>query len=195
MGIVKSAADLTYAFRFVRMLVMKWDSWDAYKQGIIDDNGKRIKSKKLETDADSASWTPFIRLCANIKRLLSKLPGGTTKLGSFAAALYLLKEKCEISEKKLESILKEHDIDVTDFLTENTEWFMLENKQLAPGVYRIKNHKVLNYSYEEMVNPKDQLRIEEECYPAGSMFGIDIYEATHMRTNQKIYLSASELIR
>lgn len=195
MGIVKSAADLTYAFRFVRMLVMKWENWDAYKQGIIDKDGKRIKSKKVESPEDIASWTPFIRLCANIKRLLSKIPGGGTKLGSFAAALYLLKEKCEISEKKLESILKEHDIDVTDFLKENTEWFVLEDRQLSPGVYRVQNHKILNSSYEEVVNPRDQVRIEENCYPVGTVFGIDIYEAKHIRTNQKIYLSASELIR
>ena len=36
MGIIKRAADLTYTFRFIRMLVMRWENWDAYKMGIID---------------------------------------------------------------------------------------------------------------------------------------------------------------
>ena len=195
MGIVKSAADLTYAFRFVRMLVMKWESWDAYKEGVIDKDGKRNKDVPLDTDAKRASYTPFIRLCANIKRLLSKLPGGGTRLGSFAAALYLLKEKHGIAEKKIEAALKEHGIDINDFLKENTEWFMLEDNQLSPGIYRLYNTKILNSTFEEVVRAKDQIRVNEDCYPIGSLFGIDIYEATHMRTNQKIYITASEIYK
>ena len=195
MGIVKSAADLAYAFRFVRMLVMKWESWDAYKEGVIDKDGKRIKNVRLDTPEKIASYTPFIRLCANIKRLLSKIPGGGTKLGSFAAALYLLKEKHGIAEKKLESILIEHQIDITDFLKENTEWFVLEDKQLSPGVYRINNHKILNSTFEEIVNPYDQIRIEEDCYPVGSLFGIDIYEAIHVNTNQPVYVCPTEIFK
>ena len=44
---LKGAADLVYTFRFIRMLVMKWEEWDAYKEGIIADSGKRIKSVKF----------------------------------------------------------------------------------------------------------------------------------------------------
>lgn len=195
MGIVKNAADLAYAFRFVRMLVMKWEDWDAYKQGIIDKNGKRIKGVELNSDEKLASYTPFIRLCANIKRLLSKIPGGGTRLGSFAAALYLLKENFDIKEQKIEKCLKEHGIDVTDFLKEQTEWFVLENKQLAPGVYRVFHHKILNSSYEEIVNPKDQIRVKEDCYPIGSLFGIDMYEAIHVNTNQSVYVCPAEIFK
>ena len=43
MGLLKGAADLVYTFRFIRMLVMNWESWDAYKEGIIDKNGKISK--------------------------------------------------------------------------------------------------------------------------------------------------------
>ena len=51
MGLVKRAADLAYTFRFIRMLVMKWENWDAYKEGLIDKDGKRIKDVKMDTDA------------------------------------------------------------------------------------------------------------------------------------------------
>ena len=67
MGILKSAADTVYAFRFIRMLVMKWENWDAYKEGIIDANGKRVKGVTINTSEKQSAWTPFIRLCANIK--------------------------------------------------------------------------------------------------------------------------------
>ena len=195
MGIVKAAADLTYAFRFVRMLVMKWESWDAYKEGLIDKDGKRIKGEAINTDARKNAYTPFIRLCANIKRLLNKIPGGSTKLGSFAAALFLLKENFNVADKKLEKILKEYDIDPTDFLKENTEWFVLEDKQLSPGVYRVTDYKMLNRSFDEFVRPKDKIRVEPDTYPSGNVFGIDIYEAVHINTNQKIYISASEIVK
>ena len=101
MGILKSAADTVYAFRFIRMMVMDWKSWDAYKEGVIDENGKRDRNVKIDTDDKKSAYTPFVRLVANIKRLVAKLPGGGSKLGSFASALYLVKEKANLSEKGL----------------------------------------------------------------------------------------------
>ncbi len=99
MGILKRAADLGYTFRFIRMMVMNWKDWDAYKEGIIDENGKRNRNVKLDTDAKKSAYTPFIRLAANIKRLIANIPGGGSKLGSFASALYLIKEKFNLTEK------------------------------------------------------------------------------------------------
>tara|TARA_B100000902_G_scaffold33999_1_gene40882 strand:+ start:1054 stop:1641 length:588 start_codon:yes stop_codon:yes gene_type:complete len=195
MGILKGAADTVYAFRFIRMMVMDWKSWDAYKEGIIDENGKRNRDVKIDTDSKRSSYTPFVRLVANIKRLVSKLPGGGSKLGSFASALYLVKEKANLGEKGLRDICEKCDIEVLDFLNEKNEWFLLDNKQLSPGVYRVQNPKLLNKSCTEMVWAKDQVRIAEECYPVGDVFGVDIYEVTHVKTDQEIYVTASELIR
>ena len=192
---IKGAVDLAYTFRFIRMLVLDWKSWDAYKQGVIDENGKRNKDVKLDTDEKKNSYTHFIRLCANVKRLLNKVPGGGSKLGSFAAALYLVKERYSLSDNKLRKILRESGFDSSSILAEENQWFLLEDKQLSPGVYRINNPKILNNSFEEMVWTKDQIRIEEDSYPIGDVFGIDIYEATHIRTNQKIYLSVSEIYK
>lgn len=195
MGIVKRAADLAYAFRFVRMLVLDWKSWDAYKEGLIDEDGKRIKSVKIDSDAKRNAYTPFIRLCANVKRLLSKVPGGGSKLGSFAAALYLIKERYSLSDSQLEKGLHKVGIDTLDFMNEDNQWFMLENKQLSPGVYRIKGLKVLNSTCEEIVMPKDQIKVLDNSYPIGDVFGLDIYEAIHLKTNQQIYFTASEIYK
>ena len=195
MGLVKSAVDLTYTFRFIRMLVMKWENWDAYKLGIIDENGKRQRNVKLDTDEKKSAYTPFIRLCANIKRLTSKIPGGGTRLGSFAAALYLIKEKLELTDKQLEKIIEKCNIYTYDILAEENQWFMLEDKQLSPGMYRVYNPKLLNTSCEEMVWAKDQIKVDEECFPVGDVFGLDIYEATHVKTNQKVFIAASEIYK
>lgn len=195
MGILKSAADTVYVFRFIRMLVLDWKDWDAFKQGIIDEKGKRNKNTRIDSSEKSSAWTPFVRLCANIKRLLEKLPGGSTKLGSFAAALYLIKEKYDLSDKQLKQICEKCDLDILDFLNENSQWFVLEDKQLSPGVYRINNQKVLNTTLEEMCNAKDQIRIHDDSYPIGDVFGVDVYEATHIKTNQKIYITINEIYK
>ena len=195
MGILKGVADTVYAFRFIRMMVMDWKNWDAYKEGIIDENGKRNRNVKLDTDNKKSAYTPFVRLVANIKRLVSKLPGGGSKLGSFASALYLVKEKTNISEKGLKDICEKCDIEILDFLNEKNEWFLLEDKQLSPGVYRVDNPKLLNKSCSELVWAKDQIRIKDDCFPIGDVFGVDVYEATHIRTDQEIYITANELVR
>lgn len=195
MGIVKRAADLAYTFRFIRMLVMDWTSWDAYKTGVIDENGKRIKSVKLDDDEKKSSYTPFIRLAANVKRLLSKIPGGSTKLGSFAAALFLIKEKYNLSDKQLNKIIEECGIDPLDIMLESSEWFVLKDGMLSPGIYRLSEDKVLNGTYDDIVNTKDQVRIHDDCYPVGDVFGIDIYEAEHIRTRQKVYVAVNELVK
>ena len=193
MGLVKRAADLAYTFRFIRLMAMDWKSWDAYKLGIIDENGKRQRNVKLDNNEKKSAYTPFIRLAANLKRLVSAVPGGGSKLGSFASALFLIKEK--VGEKGIKSICEEMNVEVLDFLNEKNEWFLLDEKQLSPGIYRVQNPKLLNGSCAEMVWPKDQVRVQEECYPVGDVFGVDIYEATHVNTDKQVYVTASELIR
>lgn len=194
MSLIKRGADLVYTFRFIRMLVMKWENWDAAKLGIIDENGKRQKDVKLDTAEKKAAYTPFIRLAANIKRLLSKIPGGGSKLGSFAAGLFLIKEKFDLSDTQLDKIMREVGIDTLDVLEESSQWFVLEDGTLSEGVYRVYNHKILNSTYEEIVLPKDQVKVTDGS-PVGDVFGMNIFEATHVKTGQQVYISANEIYK
>jgi hypothetical protein len=195
MGLVKRAADLAYTFRFIRMLVMDWKNWDAYKLGIIGEDGKREKSVKLDTDEKKSAYTPFIRLCANIKKLVSAVPGGGSKLGSFASALYLVKEQYGMNDKQCIKVLEACSLEPLDFLSESNKWFVLDNDQLSPGLYRLYNSKLLNKTFDEMVFAKDVIRIKEDCYPVGNIFGINIYEATHMKTNQNVFITVNEIYK
>ena len=147
MGVLKRAADLTYTFRFIRMMVMDWKSWDAYKLGIIDENGKRQRDVKLDDDQKKSAYTPFVRLAANIKRLVSKVPGGGSKLGSFASALFLIKEHLNLSNKDISKILEKCNIESLDILDEaNSNWFTLKDKQLIPVSTVSKGSKQTNYN-------------------------------------------------
>ena len=193
MGLVKRAADLAFTFRFIRMLVMDWSDWDAVKLGILDDEGKRVKSEKLDTDQKKSAYTPFIRLAANVKRLINKVPGGGTKLGSFAAALYLIKETYNLSDTTITHIVEKLEIDPLDFLLEKNEWFVLQNKQLCPGIYRLRGNKMCNEAIDVDLNPNDRITVDVDSFPVGNVFGIDIYEAKHIRTNKKIYIAVNEI--
>lgn len=193
MGIIKRAGDLVYTFRFLRLLTTKFEDTEAFKIGLIDENGKRLR--KPETPEERDVYTPFIRLVFNIKKIMAKVPLGSSRLASYAAALYLIKEKFGVSDKQLQNSLKEMNIDVLDFLSEQSEWFILEDGRLTPGVYKVLNEKLLNESMEEMVNARDKIKVMDHCYPVGEMFGVKIYEVTHIRTNKPIYVSVAELSR
>ena len=197
MGLIKSAADLAYTFRFLALLVTPFNKTKAYEKGIIDENGKRLKKPPFSSIEDRQDYqnyyTRFIRLVFNIKKLLAKAPGGKTRIASYAAALYLIKEDFGVSERKIKQGLNEYGVDFNDFLAENTQWFMLEDRELSPGVYTLSENKVLNSTYEEMAFRGDRIRISNESYPIGDIFGLDIYEAIHMPTNQKIFVTAGEI--
>jgi hypothetical protein len=186
MGLLSRAGDLVYTLRFLRLLTTPFDKTTAFELGLIDEKGKKLK--KPETKDEKGAYNTFHRLVFNIKKLIP-----CKKIGSYAAALYLMKEKYGVNN--FDKILRESNIDPLDLLAENNEWFMLEQKQLSPGVYRVNGDKVLNKNCEELVKTRDQVRIPENCYPVGDVLGLDIYEVTHLKSMQNIYVTAGELIR
>ena len=109
----KGVLDIALIYTFLKRLVTPFDQWDAYKLGMIDKDGKVIVSKDERTPAQDKSWGYYDRLVANLKKLLGKIPGGKTRLASFAAALLLLKE---------ENI----DVDDIDLLNEKLNEYMNE---------------------------------------------------------------------
>ena len=77
MGLIKSAADIAYTFRFLALLVTPFDKTKAFEKGIIDEKGKRLVKppfSKIEDRENYANYyTPFIRLVFNIKKLMAKI--------------------------------------------------------------------------------------------------------------------------
>ena len=191
MGLLSRAGDLVYTLRFLRLLTTNFEDTNAYKLGLIDDKGAKLR--KPQTSDEKSAYNIFHRLVFNLKKLLAKAPGGSSKIASYAAALFLIKEKYNMSEESLERILKESGLEVIDILNESNTWFLSENKMLSPGIYKVRNEKLLNSTCEELVFPKDKVRVSEDAYPIGDVFGMDIYEATHVNTGQKIYVTIGEL--
>ena len=199
MGLVKRAGDLVYTFRFLRLLTTSFEDTGAFKAGIIDKKGKRDKNfdtKDINNrDAYRDYYTPFHRLVFNIKKLIAKAPGGSSKFASYASALYLLKEHFSLSDKKINEGLEAMGVDPLDFLAEQSEWFVLPDRRLSPGVYKVLESKLINDTLDEMVMARDKILIDENCYPVGELFGLSIYEATHARTRKAVYITVGEIAR
>jgi hypothetical protein len=195
MSIIKRAADFAYTLRFITLLTTPFNKTKAFELGLIDEKGKRLRDVKLDSPERKDAYTLFIRVVFNIKRLIAKVSGGDRVIGNLAAGLLLMKENYGVSEKNIEKVLKKLNIDTLDFIAENTQWFVTENKMLSPGVYTVKSEKIINSSFEEIVKRNDKIRVNEDCYPKGDVFGLDVYEVTHINSNQQVYVTISELNR
>lgn len=87
--------DWYMTYQFMKRLVMPFTSWPAYHTGVIDAVGRVIIPKQLRTPEQNDSWDIFDVLVANLKKILAKLPGGSTKIASMAAAAWLMRESQE----------------------------------------------------------------------------------------------------
>ena len=174
------------------MLVTPFENTNAYKLGLIDDEGKKLR--KADTTEEKSAYNAFHRIVFNIKKLIAKVPGGKTRIASYASALFLIKEQNNLSDKNLRKIIEESGLDDLDFLAEQSTWFILENKQLAPGVYSVQGDKVLSETFDDVVKAKDKIRVSEDAFPVGEILGLDVYEAIHIKTNRKVHVTVGELM-
>ena len=85
------AADLIVVYKFLRKLVTPFERTEAFKLGIIDKDGKKLKDPK--TLDEQEAYTVLDRLVFNIKKIIERLPGGKSSLSSYATALYLIREE------------------------------------------------------------------------------------------------------
>ena len=95
--------DLFLVFQFIKRLSTPFKEWDAYKLGIIDETGKQLIKRKDFTKRDQKdSFGIFDIMIMKLKRLLEKIPGGKSRIGSYAAALYLIKEQQSLEQGGIE---------------------------------------------------------------------------------------------
>lgn len=188
-ALLKKIEDTINMYRLPELLETNFNDTKAYKLGIIDAKGNRNKLVTITTTEQRNAYTPLHKLVFNIKRLFES----NKSVVNHAAALFILKEKFGLSEKKIERLLREFGLDITDFIIEDCKWFVLPDDRLSPGMYKLTHPKVINKTLDELARPNEFIRVDEKCYPVGTLFGINIYEAVHVRSQQKVYVTVSEL--
>jgi len=81
--------DFLITYRVVKMLITPFNKTQAFKRGIIDEDGKVLRKFKTVKGGDRKHYTMLHRFVFNLKRILKKVGLGS-RLGSFGVALALL---------------------------------------------------------------------------------------------------------
>ncbi len=123
--------DLFLIYQFIKRLTTPFDQTDAFKLGLIDKDGKKLR--KAETSEEKAAMTYFDRLIFNLKRLLGKVPGGSSRIGSFAAALLLIKESADPKGHYTDEELTEELLETMDMLKKSSHLKLHELLEDAPA--------------------------------------------------------------
>ena len=198
------AIDLFVTYRFLKLLTTPFNKTDAYKFGIIDDKGNRIKKEGsdqpavvLATSAQLNSYTILHKLVFNIKKIFGKVPGLRTKVGTYAAALFLLKDTFKESvddpdmfEKEFMKYLKENNIEFDDEISEEVIGF---GEVLPKGEYTLVQD-ILNKEEEELSAKKgDKVIAYEDEAPVDTVLGVEIFPVIHIKSQEKIYISLEDI--
>jgi len=145
-GIFKSGANIYMLYSFLKRLVLKFDEWEAYKLGLIDADGKVLKKRSDMTRDERENFSKFDVMILNLKKLLGKLPGGKTRLASFAGALFLLKEGQYMTEEEVSKLVR-YDLILEKYMAD-AEVLMEEGvsggvpaNNMGSGNIAIKNDK------------------------------------------------------
>ena len=198
------AIDLFVTYRFLRLLTTPFEDTDAFKLGIIDEKGNRVKLPKstkpaveLSTSELKSAYTILHKLVFNIKKIFNKVPGLRTKVGTYAAALFLLKDTFkesvdapDVFEKEFVKFLKENDIELDDEISEEVIGF---GEVLPKGEYVLVND-ILNKEEEELSAKKgDKVIAYDDEPPVDTILGVEIFPVIHDRTQEKIYVSLEDI--
>ena len=198
------AIDLFVTYRFLKLLTTPFDKTDAFKFGIIDEKGNRIKEQgstlpkvKLATSQLQNSYTILHKLVFNIKKIFQKVPGLRTKVGTYAAALFLLKDTFKESvddhhmfEKEFMKYLKENNIEFDNSISEEVIGF---GEVLPKGEYVLSND-ILNKEEEELSAKKgDKVVAYEDEAPVDTILGVEIFPVIHIKSQEKLYVSLEDI--
>ena len=191
------AIDLFVTYRFIKLLTTPFEKTDAFKMGIIDKDGNRLPKKLYKIDERNA-YTVLHKLVFNIKKLFQKVPGLRTKVGTYAAALFLLKdtfkehvEDPKMFEKEFLKYLEENNIELDDTIAEEVT---LDNGKLSKGIYVLTQDVVSTEDEEEIdALEGDEVEAFEDTPAADTILGVDVFPVIHTKTKQKIFVSAEDI--
>ena len=198
------AIDLFVTYRFLKLLTTPFEKTEAFKLGIIDENGNRIMQKGIKkpqvplvTSQEKNAYTILHKLVFNIKKIFAKVPGLRTKVGTYAAALFLLKDTFKESvndpdmfEKEFMKYLKENDIEFDNSISEEVIGF---GEILPKGEYVLVND-ILNKEEEDLSAKKgDKVVAFDDEAPIDTVLGVEIFPVIHVQTQEKIYVSLEDI--
>ena len=202
------AIDLFVTYRFIKLLITPFEKTEAFKLGIVDIKGNRVlpppiagvrqtRPEPLRTSEEKNSYTILHKLVFNIKKIFGKVPGLRTKLGTYAAALFLLKDTFkesvddpDVFEKEFMKYLKEQGYEIDDSISEEVIGF---GEVLPKGEYVLVND-ILSTEEEELpAKAGDKVVAFKDEAPVDTILGVEIFPVVHIKTQEEIYVSLEDI--
>ena len=194
------AIDAFITFRFLKLLVTPFNKTEAFKFGIIDERGKVLrKYKTLERIEERKAYTILHRLVFNIKKLLEKLPGGKSRLASYAAALFLIKEHVDqyhdsdgkLIEKEFYKYLKDNDL-IEEESNEIKEEIAFGDK-LLKGTYKLVQDVGTDEEDKIIGRKGDKVSVYADQVAKDNVMGQDVFEVIHDSSKQVLLVTIEDI--
>lgn len=189
---MSSALSWYVAVRFASLLSQPFKEWEAFRLGLIDEKGVKIRdAKTAEERQQFSSWMNIVR---NLKRLLATLPGGATKFATFASAIALIRENLR-GEPHGKVIAEQMIGDLLGFVHPKTRMIAertisRHQESLGPGTY------VLVDGVEFMLRSEAGLplsfRLDTRCYAREFVLGCPVFEVIDIN-NRRIFVCADQV--
>ena len=168
--------DLYVVYRILRRLTQPFTEWEAFKLGVIDAQGNILKKDSdRRTMAERDSLTTFDVLMIKLKRLLALAPGGKTRLASYAAALWLIKEEKNLT---LENI------------TEKFRKFQAESLNEEAPANQVGSGNIAGTTGDPPVGKKVMMR----RFANNDVFAVDTQTFNNARLGKKKYLKYEKYV-
>lgn len=187
---VNRAVDTVIVFRILKILTTPWNKMKAWEFGLIDDNGKRIKSKKPKTTEEKNSFTLLHRLVFNLKRLIELLPFGKTRLASYASALFLLKEHAKLNNNQLDEEIFIYLKQIGALDEDLLEAFEPRNKISNEKEYTLIRDMFIN---EELEANRGDTLIYTGTKPEAKIYGVHVFRMYNIDKQSMMYCSRHDL--
>jgi len=194
------AIDAFITFRFLKLLVTPFNKTEAFKFGIIDERGKVLKKyKTLERMEERRAYTILHRLVFNIKKLIEKVPGGKSRIATYAAALFLIKEHVDqyhdsdgkLVEKEFYKYLKDNDL-IEEDDGEIREEIAFADK-LLKGQYKLVNDVGVDEDDRIIGKKGDTVTVFSDQSPKDTVMGTDVFEVIHDKSKDPLLVTIEDI--
>ena len=181
--------DTVIVFRVLKLLTTPWKEQAAFKEGLIDEKGKRTK-KKPSTSKEKDAYTLLHRLIFNLKRIMEMIPFGKTKIASYAAALFLIKEHTGLKGSQLDKEVFKYLKETGQLEDELLEEFVPITKLQNDKTYILTRRMMID---EEIDAERGDTIIHSGAKPAGKIYGVSVFKMYNVDKEAMMYCTGHDL--
>jgi hypothetical protein len=176
--------DNLIAFRVLYMLVNPFEKTDAFRLGIIDKDGNQLKKMKdLKSSEEKDAYNYLTKLVFKLKRLIAKVPGGSSQFASIVAAYWLVKESMHSS-----SVITEEEFTHTLSIIESGVTFVEEEIEIEKFIAMMEEGGAAIANTAGAATSTDQaaIRLNKKNKPISGIIGTPKYTIRRNKTNTKM---------